>query len=476
MSGAALTRRAQSAATVLADRFPSAARPLAEPPPGSGLKPVLGDPGPPVVGYTYNFLNDTVRFARDRHARYGPVSWMRGFSTTLVQVLGPDAIEEVLTNRGRAFSSESGWGYFLVPFFQRGVMLMDFEEHRLHRRIMQSAFKRDRLVEYLEDMSPAIARGVGEWQPQPGFPLLERTKHLVFDVATEVFVGAQPSPEADALTAAFVDCVDGAQAVIRTDVPGLAWHRGLKGRERLEEYFRTQIAGKRDADPPARDLFSVLCRAESEEGETFTDEDVVNHMLFVLLAAHDTSTITLTMLAYHLARGRVGIEYQERLREESRALGKETLDFDDLDALPALDMAFRETLRMNPPVGLLARRALKDTEICGHYVPAGTLLFLDLQGSHRDAAWWPDPDRFDPERFSDERREDQSHKFAWAPFGGNVHKCIGMNFGGMEVKSILHQMLLRYSWSVPDGYEPPMTFGTGPMPADGLPIDLRPLS
>jgi len=37
-------------------------------------------------------------------------------------------------------------------------------------------------------------------------------------------------------------------------------------------------------------------------------------------------------------------------------------------------------------------------------------------------------------------------------------------------------MLLRYSWSVPDGYEPPMTFGTGPMPADGLPIDLRPLS
>jgi cytochrome P450 len=108
-----------------------------------------------------------------------------------------------------------------------------------------------------------------------------------------------------------------------------------------------------------------------------------------------------------------------------------------------------------------------------HHIPAGATVVLGLYPSHRLAPWWQDPDRFDPERFAEHRREDQSHKFAWAPFGGNVHKCIGMYFGGMEVKTILHHMLLRYQWSVPAAYEPPMTFGTGPMPADGLPITLR---
>jgi len=54
-----------------------------------------------------------------------------------------------------------------------------------------------------------------------------------------------------------------------------------------------------------------------------------------------------------------------------------------------------------------------------------------------------------------------------------VHKCIGMHFGTMEVKAIMHQLLLRYTWSVPEDYEPPMTYGTGPIPADGLPLRMR---
>jgi cytochrome P450 len=466
-----LAHTAKATAASLADRYPSPMRAFAEPPPGSGLRPVLGDAGPPVLGYTLNFLEDTVRFCRDRYGRFGEVSWMAGFGQNLVMVLGPEGTEEVLTNRGRAFSSEEGWGYFLVPFFARGVMLMDFEEHRLHRRIMQGAFKRERLVEYLADMTPTIADGVSGWQPDSAFRLFDATKELAFEVATKVFVGTEPSAAAERLSHAFVECVNGAQSVIRADVPGGAWHRGLTGRKLLEEYFRSQLAAKRAGH--GRDLFNVLCHAESEEGERFTDEDVVDHMIFVLLAAHDTSTITLTMLAYYLAKHP---EWQERLRAETRALGKDALGFDDLERLPLLDMAFRETLRMNAPVGLLVRRAREDTQIQGHYVPAGTRLFVALSASHRIARWWHDPDAFDPERFSEERREDQTHKFAWAPFGGNVHKCIGMHFGGMEVKSIMHQMLLRYSWSVPAGYEPPMTFGTGPMPADGLPIRLEVLA
>ena len=79
-------------------------------------------------------------------------------------------------------------------------------------------------------------------------------------------------------------------------------------------------------------------------------------------------------------------------------------------------------------------------------------------------------------RIADGRREDLSHRYAWVPFGGHAHKCIGLHFAGIEVKELMHQILLRFSWTVPLGYEPPLGYGTGPNPTDGLPVRLRSLS
>ena len=119
-----------------------------------------------------------------------------------------------------ALAMSNGWDPLIGPFFDRGVMLMDFEEHRHHRRIMQQAFKRERLVAYLDKMNPAIARGIARWRPEPGFELYRATKQLTLDIATEVFVGGELGAKADRLNRAFIDCVVGGQALIRADVPG----------------------------------------------------------------------------------------------------------------------------------------------------------------------------------------------------------------------------------------------------------------
>lgn len=463
--------RARGLAAAMLERVPTpGARPLADPPPGSGLAPVMGDPGVPLLGHTIGFFADPLAHCRRAYERFGTVFWGNVIGTNVVVVLGPDGIETVLANRDGTFSSREGWEYFIGPFFHRGVMLMDPPEHRHHRLIMQQAFKRERLLAYLQRMHPAIARGLSGWRPGEGFPVYTRLKQLTLDIATEVFVGAPLGSEADRINRAFVDTVVGGQALIRSDVPlpGAKWHRGVASRRRLESYFRSRLPAHRAGD--GDDLFSVLCRAESEEGRRFSDEDVVSHMIFVLMAAHDTSTITLAMMVYHLARQP---EWQERLRAESRALGVATPSYDELEGLGSMDLVFRETLRINAPVGMVARRALADTAIDGRHIPAGTRVMLEIYPTQRMEPWWRDPDRFDPERFAPDRREDRSHRCAWVPFGDSVHKCIGMHFGGMEVKAILHQLLLAHEWTVPAGYAPPLDYATGPFPADGLPITLR---
>jgi cytochrome P450 len=171
----------------------------------------------------------------------------------------------------------------------------------------------------------------------------------------------------------------------------------------------------------------VLCRLAGDDGDTFSDRDVVNHMVFLLMAAHDTSTLTTSTILDQLGRHP---EWQDRVRAESLAL-PEHPTLDELDTLTSLDLVIKEALRLVPPVPVLARRTVKETEVLGVRVPADQLVAVMLHHSHHDPAIWTDPDRFDPERFAEHRREDKRHRAAWEPFGGGVHKCLGLFFAGM---------------------------------------------
>jgi cytochrome P450 len=443
-------------------------RELAAPPPGSGLKPVLGDDGLPLVGRMVDMMRFGIAYGLRRHELYGQVSWTRAFGRRIVALSGPDATQVALVNKDKAFSQE-GWNYFIERFFTRGLMLMDFGEHHLHRRIMQQAFTRPRLAGYVQQMGPALRGGVAAW-PTHGRPRLYwALKQLTLDVATRVFMGLPSDDGAARINRAFVNSVRAGTALIRYPVPGGRWSAGLHGRRILERYFGENLPAKRKSDTD--DLFSALCHATTEDGESFTDADVVNHMIFLMMAAHDTSTITSSAMAYYLARFP---EWQERAREESLKLGDELPDIEALESLETLDLVMKEALRLVAPVPSLARKTVKDTEVLGHYVPAGMLVAISPTVNHFAPECWSDPMRFDPERFAEPRREDKSHRYAWMPFGGGAHKCIGLHFGGLEVKALLHEMLRAYRWSVPEGYTTRWDYVALPIPTDGLPVRLEP--
>ncbi|WP_245568609.1 cytochrome P450 [Nocardia concava] len=449
----------------------------APPRPGSGLKSIPGDAGLPVVADTFRYFPDPGAWCVRQYHRYGPVSWFGLIGLTGVAALGPDAWDVVARNKDRAFAAGPGWGKMIGPFFTRGLLLLDFDEHLFHKRVMQEAFGRPRLISYLDEMNPAITAALAKWQPGQRFPASRQLKQLTLDVATRVFMGEEPGPESDELNAAFTDCVYAGSAPIRFRMPGARyrlpgtrWARGLDGRKVLERHFYERLADKRAST--GNDLFTVLCHARTGNGEEFTDVDVVNHMIFLMLAAHDTATITMTTMLYQLAKHP---QWQQRCREESLALGKPALEFTDLDRLPALDMVMKEALRLVAPIPHMLRYTVKDTEILGHFVPQGTYVLVNPQMSHQLPEIWPDPARFDPERFAEDRREDKAHKNAWVPFGSGAHKCIGMYFAGMEIKATLHQMLQRFEWSVEPGYEIPWDRWTLPIAKDGMPVDLRPL-
>ena len=404
--------------------------------------------------------------------RYGLVSGApMGAAGNLIYLLGPDALEFVLKNRDGVFSSALGWQFYIEKVFPGAIMAMDGDEHRYQRRIMQVAFRRSALKTYLEQMSPAIAAGISQWvskdssQTRKVLPLI---KQLTLDLAASVFMGIELGQDATRLNRAFVDTVAASMALIRRPIPGLKMWRGVRGRKVLVARFRELIGAKRAHH--TADFFSEFCHAESEQGERFTDQEIIDHMIFLMMAAHDTTTSTLTTLIYLLARHP---EWQERLRSSARALGKAQLEFDDLDRVEEMHWAMREALRLFPPLTSMPRMCTRDTEFNGYLIPAGTLVGIFPFHVHHMPALWTDPLRFDPERFSPARQEDKKHAFAWVPFGGGAHICIGQHFATLQVKAILHQLLLTYRWDVAKGYRMPAQMVPIVKARDGLPIRLQ---
>jgi cytochrome P450 len=421
--------------------------------------------GLPLVGNLPKFLRSPLDNARSLEV-HGNVVRSRTFFET-VTLLGPDANQFVLHDREGNFSSRGGWYYWIDAVFPGAIMAMDNPAHKHHRRIMQGAFKRSAMERYVADMGPVIADVLATW-PQGGMQVFPQVKALTLNIAARVFMGMALGPEADRMNQAFIDTVEASLALIRKPVPPFGMWRGVRARGFLVDLMRSKLAGKRASEGP--DLFSQLCHARGEDGERFTDDEVVNHMIFLMMAAHDTTTSTLTTLFYCLARDPA---WQDRLRADARALPNDQLQYADLPGCERTEWAMKEALRLYPPLTSIPRKAAKDCSFGGFQIPKGTPVGISPIHTHHMPSIWTDPHRFDPERFSPARAEHKQHPYAYLPFGGGAHLCIGQHFADMEVKSVLHQVLRQFRFSVPVGYRMPYQLVPIAKPKDGLPITLE---
>ena len=440
--------------------------------PKHALDHIPGEDGWPIVGTTFQLLADPLGYGERMRAKYGNVYRNRGFGRRSVALFGADANELVLFDREKLFSSEQGWGPVLDQLFPRGLMLIDFEHHRADRRALSIAFKPEPMRHYADALNRGIADRVEQWSGQEMlfYPAI---KQLTLDLAADSFMGLPLGPEADQINQAFVDMVAASIGVIRKPLPFTAMGRGVAGRKFLVEYF-TAEALRRRATGGGQDMFSQFARATREDGTLLPVDQVVDHMIFLMMAAHDTITSSATSLVWQLAKHP---EWQDKLRAEVLAVTGGTaraITYEELGKLELTEMAFKEALRLIPPVPSLPRRALREFTFQGFTIPAGTGVGISPASVHLMPEHWPDPRRFDPLRFTPENSAGR-HKYAWVPFGGGAHMCLGLHFAYMQIKLLTAHLLTRYRIELEPGYTPEWQPWPIPKPKDGLKVTFKPL-
>jgi len=423
-------------------------------------------------GDALTFFKNYHDYKKKKIEAHGETYKMKIFNREISVFLQKEALNFILVKQGKNFSSKQAWELSLKALFPNGLMLMDGEQHKHHRSIIAEAFKKKPMDGYLDMMKELVPLHIKNWKdPNPKlFPVL---KAFTLEIALTVFFGIGKDNDFKKINTAISDIVE-ASSALPIKLPFTKFSRGLKARKYLITFFN-QLLPSRKADPQ-KDLFSILATAKNEEGQTLNDEQIVDHLIFILMAAHDTTASTLTSFCYFLAKHP---EWQQKLRAESMAFYSEhgnNFTVRDLRKLEQMGFAMKETLRRFPPLVAVGRVAQTDMEFDEFSIPQGTHASVNFDHNHHNPEIWSCPMRFDPERFSKERNEHNKCPYTYTPFGAGPHYCIGFAFAEMQIKFVMSQLVLTHEWSVPKDYEIPMKPVPLQIPEDGLPVQMKRLS
>ena len=309
--------------------------------------------------------------------------------------------------------------------FPNGLLLRDGAEHKHHRKIMHEAFTRPgaarlRRAHEPDDRARPSRDGRGRRRAILAF---RRVQGLTLDIAASIFVGVDLGPETRRMNDAFEDMVAASMSRIRLRIPGLEFYRGLVGREfMLDAASRGMLEQEARATRGARHVQPPVPRAQPRTATASPTPTSLDHMIFLMMAAHDTTTSTLSLddLRAREASRVAGA----RARGEPRARRRRSSSFDDLDKLEALGWAMKETLRRYPPLPVIPRVATARFEFGGYRDPGGS------HGRRRRRSTpttcpsgGRDPYRFDPERFAPARAEHERHTHSLDPVRRRAAPC-----------------------------------------------------
>jgi len=394
----------------------------------------------------------------------------------------PDGVEHVLQKNHKNYRKPDILIKPVRLLMGNGLFSSEGDFWLRQRRLMQPAFHRQQIAALSRQMADAAAALVEEWERGEAGRVIDvvpAMMRLTLRIAGLTLFSHDLSGEADTLGRAFrvvfahVSRLMNSRLTPPLWVPTRANRRVRHARELLDRVVLEVIEARRRHGPGAGDLLDLLLAARDEEsGAGMTDQQLRDEVLTLLTAGHDTVGAALAW-SWHLLGGRPDV--QEALAAEARTrCGGRHPGIDDLPHLPLARAVFDEALRLYPPAPGVIREAIQADEIQGYRVPRKALVVLYGYVTHRDPAWWDEPELFKPERFLPGAGAGRP-KFAYFPFGGGPRVCIGNTFALTEGPLILAALAQRFRLEpVPgDAVVPDTTFTLRPKNAVGMRLHRR---
>jgi cytochrome P450 len=377
------------------------------------------------------------RFARE----YGDVVYFTLGGERVFYINHPQFIRDVLVTHQKNFTKSRGLER-AKKLLGEGLLTSEGAQHLRRRRLLQPAFHRDRIAGYASAMVDYADRARGRWEDGKPVDVAQEMMRLTLSIVGKTLFDSDVESKADEVGTAVTQVIETfwftllpfSNLIDRLPVPVL--RRGRASRARLDALIYAMIAERRATGRDHGDLLSMLITTQDDENEqgSLTDLQVRDEAMTLLLAGHETTANALTWTWYLLSQS---ADVEARLHDEiDRVLEGRLPSMADIGRLPLVERVVTEALRLYPPAWIVGRRAIAEYAIGDYIVPPRGMIFMTPYVTHRDARFFPNPDRFDPDRWTPDFKASLP-KFAYFPFGGGTRQCIGESFALMELVLIV---------------------------------------
>jgi cytochrome P450 len=403
-------------------------------------------PGPaalPLIGGMLQLRGNPLDRIVDLRARYGGFVRLGALGRRDVFLLTePAVIRHVLSENHKNYRKGAG-ARQLAPILGTGSLLLEGEQWRRRRRLIQPAFHKQHVAElggpFVEEADAMLER----WREAGGVvDARAEMLGLTMRLTLRNMFRATPS-SLEPLIAAWHTLYDELSSSRRRMARLPAWvpteqrTRVRAALATIDRVLSGLIAERTREDDGS--LLATLIRARGESGDpALTPKELRDEVMTIFVGGYETSS---NALAFTTALIAEHAEIAKRYRNEvDRVLAGRPPTAGDLDQLPFGRAVLQESLRMYPPSWMITREAIDDDVVAGYPVSAGSQLLISSFGVHYAPELWPDPRRFDPDRFL---AEAQPPKFSFLPFGGGPRVCLGEQYAMVEMQLALARIVQR---------------------------------
>ncbi|TKY55813.1 steroid 22-alpha-hydroxylase [Spatholobus suberectus] len=428
-----------------------------------------GEMGWPLLGETIGFLKPypavTLGEFMEKHiARYGTIYKSNLFGGPAIVSADAGLNRFILQNEGKLF--EASYPRSLEAVLGKWSMLVLVGDmHRDMRNIslnfLSYASLRTHLFKEVERHALLV---LTSWKQNCTFSAHEEAKRFTFNFMAKHIMSLDPANlETEQLKREYVSFMKGVVSPAPLNLPGTAYRKALKARStilkiieaKMERRARRIRKGNASLEED-HDLLNWVLKHSN-----FTSEQMLDLILSLLFAGHETSSIAIALAIYFL---RGCPRAMQQLREEhveivtsKKQRGEVDLTWDDYKRMEFTHCVVNETLRLGNVVRFLHRKALKDVRYKGYDIPCGWKVLPVISAAHLDPALFDQPQQFNPWRWQGNNNKTGSCQNAsniFMPFGGGSRLCAGSELAKLEMAVFIHHLILNYNWELVDADQP----------------------
>lgn len=369
---------------------------------------------------------------------------------TIYWISAPALVEDILLRNADKLIQSPVQKRVFRRALRDGVLSAEGELWRWQRRTMAPVFRPVEILTYVPVMADPAEETLERWrQDAPGSlqQIDEAMNDATFAVIMRTMLKGGISREAEIIR----------QETTRT-IKNINWEM-LYGFLRLPEWLPHpaswalengarrmrsavgDIIERRIQEPYGEDTSDMLARLmaarDPETGEPMSMDRLINNLLTLLVAGHETTSRALSWTLYLLARAP---EWQDAVREEVRTvIGDGPIEGRHIEQLIVTTQVLKESMRLYPPVPVMSRVVTEAFQAGGIDFPGDSVILFPIYCIHRHTQLWEDPARFDPTRFSPERGD--YPRTQYMPFGAGSRVCLGASFAMAEATAILATLI-----------------------------------